>query len=215
MLYICEIYMIAIWCNILVYDYNIHIRVAIYKRYVEHGYTQNMNGNMSNMLRYLQYVRYVRYAPGVRYRPPIHGKSAWIQAVVVASSSIWQSTVIPWRRSRPTRLSAFVRFQRSWSCFQTRPPRRLVVTRWSSSSTKRSSGAVMLWISDSRSPFSADAGGDSSDEEQDLATAILAGQAWWDWCGVRDVFLLYNYVIYHHIAFLLFSYTTILRHITL
>ena len=37
-----------------------------------------MNGNMSNMLRYLQYVRYVRYAPGVRYRPPIHGKSAWI-----------------------------------------------------------------------------------------------------------------------------------------
>ena len=115
MLYICEIYMIAIWCNILVYDYNIHIRVAIYKRYVEYGYTQNMNGNMSNMLRYLQYVRYVRYAPGVRYRPPIHGKSAWIQAVVVASSSIWQSTVIPWRRSRPTRLSAFVRFQRSGS----------------------------------------------------------------------------------------------------
>ena len=27
-------------------------------------------------------------------------------------------------------------------------------------------------------PQPADAGGDSSDEEQDLATAILAGQAW-------------------------------------
>jgi len=29
------------------------------------------------------------------------------------------------------------------------------------------------------------------------------------------VFLLYNYVIYHHIAFLLLSHTTILRHIAL
>ena len=44
-----------IWCDM-------HTRWAMYKRYVEHGYTDNMDGSMSNMLRYVQYVRYVRYA---------------------------------------------------------------------------------------------------------------------------------------------------------
>ena len=44
-----------IWCDM-------HTRWAIYKRYVEHGYSDNMDGSMSNMLRYVQYVRYVRYA---------------------------------------------------------------------------------------------------------------------------------------------------------
>jgi len=55
----CDIYVqpilwqYHIWCDM-------HTRWAIYKRYVEHGYTDNMDGSMSNMLRYVQYVRYVR-----------------------------------------------------------------------------------------------------------------------------------------------------------
>ena len=52
LLYMCNRYYgnmmsdFHIWCDM-------HTRWAIYKRYVEHGYTDNMDGSMSNMLRYV------------------------------------------------------------------------------------------------------------------------------------------------------------------
>eukprot|EP00964_Phaeocystis_antarctica_P018829 scaffold10373_cov95-Phaeocystis_antarctica.AAC.1 len=113
-----------------------------------------------------------------------------IQGLVGAPRSIWQSPVIPWRRSRPMSSRAFLSFQRSCLALthmlmarddrkDERDPKcniRLMSMRLSrrqkaGQPAKATKGLVPQ-------PQPAGAGGDSSDEEQDVATAILAGQAW-------------------------------------
>ena len=138
-----------------------------------------MNGNMSNMLRYLQYVRYVRYAPGVRYLDPLY------MAQVRVDTSGGRGFVVDMVEYGDTleKIAAdeIARLQQIPEVMKLFPDK----------ATAKARGEKMLEQLDKEifgpanatkglvpQPQPADAGGDNSDEEQDLATAILAGQAW-------------------------------------
>ena len=141
-----------IWCDM-------HTRLAIYKRYVEYWYTHNMDGSMSICAPiWAICARETRCA----IYPLYMASPRRIQGLVGAPRSIWQSPVIPWRRSRPMSSRAFLRLQRSWRVFQTMLCERLLLA----------------------------------------VPAARGGET--DAVSVPS-FLLYDCVIYHHIAFLLLS----------